>query len=179
MKHKKLKIIFAGTPEFAVPTLSTLNKEGHIISLVITQPDSKSGRGMNLQSSPVKQMAKELDIPIFQPEKLTDTNVFNKLKHVNADLLVVAAYGLIIPSKILDIFSKGTYNVHASLLPSWRGAAPIHRAIEAGDSKIGVTIMSVVPKLDAGDTIRKESVNLDTKILSPISNVGSIEEDGI
>ena len=169
MKHKKLKIIFAGTPEFAVPTLSTLNKEGHIISLVITQPDRKSGRGMNLQSSPVKQMAKELDIPIFQPEKLTDTNVFNKLKHVNADLLVVAAYGLIIPSKILDIFSKGTYNVHASLLPSWRGAAPIHRAIEAGDSKIGVTIMSVVPKLDAGDMIRKESVNLDTK-----SNTGEM-----
>ncbi len=178
MKNKKLKIIFAGTPEFAVPTLNALNKEGYEISLVLTQPDRKSGRGMMLQSSPIKQKAKELDIPIFQPDKLTNTDVIQKLKDVNADLLVVAAYGLIIPSKVLDIFTKGTYNVHASLLPSWRGAAPIHRAIEAGDPKIGVTIMSVVLKLDAGDIIRKKSIDLDkntntgemTKVISELGS---------
>lgn len=176
MKNKKLKIIFAGTPEFSVPTLSILNKEGYQISLVLTQPDRRSGRGMILKSSPVKQKAKELDIPIFQPDKLTNADVFQKIKDVNADVLIVAAYGLIIPSKILDIFTKGSYNVHASLLPVWRGAAPIHRAIEAGDSKIGVTIMSVAPKLDAGDMIRKKSMDLDknantgemTKVISKL-----------
>ena len=160
MINKKLKIVFAGTPEFSVPSLSALHKEGYQISLVLTQPDRKSGRGMNLKSGPVKQKAQELGISIFQPENLIDIEVFKKLTKLNADILVVAAYGLIIPSKILDIFTKGSYNIHASLLPRWRGAAPIHRAIENGDPKIGVTIMSVIPKLDAGDMILKESVNL-------------------
>ena len=144
MKNKKLKIVFAGTPEFAVPTLCRLNEEGNQILLVLTQPDRKAGRGMILKSSPVKQKAQELDIPIFQPDKLSNPDVYQVIKDINADVLIVVAYGLIIPIKILDIFTKGAYNVHASLLPAWRGAAPIHRAIEAGDSKIGVTIMSVV-----------------------------------
>jgi methionyl-tRNA formyltransferase len=160
MTNKKLKIIFAGTPEFAEPTLSALHKEGYQILLALTQPDRKAGRGMNIKLSPIKEKAKELGIPIFQPEKLNNDAVFKKLFDLNADILVVAAYGLIIPSKILDIFIKGTYNVHASLLPAWRGAAPIHRAIEAGDPVIGVTIMSVAPELDTGDMIRKESINL-------------------
>ena len=176
MTNKKIKIVFAGTPEFSVPTLSALHEEGYQISLVLTQPDRKSGRGMNLKSSPVKKKAQELSIPIYQPNKLSDIDVFKKLKKVDADILVVAAYGLIIPSEILDIFSKGSYNVHASLLPRWRGAAPIHRAIETGDAKIGVTIMSVIPKLDAGEMIRRESINLSkdedtgemTKILSKL-----------
>ena len=176
MTNKKIKIVFAGTPEFSVPTLSALHEEGYQISLVLTQPDRKSGRGMNLKSSPVKKKAQELSIPIYQPNKLSDIDVFKKLKKVDADILVVAAYGLIIPSEILDIFSKGSYNVHASLLPRWRGAAPIHRAIETGDAKIGVTIMSVIPKLDAGEMIRKESIGLSkdantgeiTKILSKL-----------
>ena len=176
MINKKIKIVFAGTPEFSVPTLSALHEEGYQISLVLTQPDRKSGRGMNLKASPVKRRAQELSIPIYQPNKLSDIEVFKKLVLVDADILVVAAYGLIIPSEILDSFLKGSYNVHASLLPKWRGAAPIHRAIETGNEKIGVTIMSVIPKLDAGEMIRKESINLSkdantgemTKILSKL-----------
>ncbi|MDB4040065.1 methionyl-tRNA formyltransferase [Methylophilaceae bacterium] len=160
MINKKLKIVFAGTPEFAVPTLSALFSEGHQIVLVLTQPDRKAGRGMHIKISPIKQKAENFSIPIFQPDQLNNDAVFKKLLDLNADILVVAAYGLIIPSKILEIFSKGAYNVHASLLPAWRGAAPIQRAIEAGDSKIGVTIMSVAPKLDTGDMIRKKSINL-------------------
>jgi methionyl-tRNA formyltransferase len=175
---KNLKIIFAGTPEFAVPTLNILHKEEFQISLVLTQPDSKSGRGMALKSSRVKQRAKELGIPFFQPEKLNNQDVFNKIKNLHADILVVAAYGLIIPTKILSIFKKGAYNVHASILPSWRGAAPIHRAIEAGDSKIGVTIMSIAPTLDTGDMVRTKSINLNkdsntgemTKIISKLGS---------
>ena len=176
MINKKIKIVFAGTPEFSVQTLSALHKEGYQIPLVLTQPDRKSGRGMNLNSSPVKKKAQELNIPVYQPNKLSNIEVIKKLIKVDADILVVAAYGLIIPSEILDIFLKGSYNVHASLLPLWRGAAPIHRAIEAGDMKIGVTIMSVIPKLDAGEMIRKESIGLSkdantgeiTKILSKL-----------
>ena len=176
MINKKIKIVFAGTPEFSVPTLSALHEEGYQISLVLTQPDRKSGRGMNLKASPVKRRAQELSIPIYQPNKLSNIEVFKKLVLVGADVLVVAAYGLIIPSEILDSFLKGSYNVHASLLPKWRGAAPIHRAIETGNEKIGVTIMSVIPKLDAGEMIRKESINLSkdvntgemTKILSKL-----------
>jgi len=124
----------------------------------------------------VKKRAQELSIPIYQPNKLSNIEVFKKLVQVDADVLVVAAYGLIIPSEILDSFLKGSYNVHASLLPKWRGAAPIHRAIETGNAKIGVTIMSVITKLDAGEMIRKESINLSkdantgemTKILSKL-----------
>ena len=166
MVDKKLKIIFAGTPEFSVPTLSALYKEKYQILLVLTQPDRRSGRGMHLKSSSVKQKAKEYNIPIFQPNSLNNEDAFKKIKEINADILIVAAYGLIIPTKILDIFSKGSYNVHASLLPAWRGAAPIHRAIEAGDSKIGVTIMSVAPKLDTGDMVKKKSIDLEEGLTS-------------
>ena len=176
MANKKLKIIFAGTPEFAVPTLNALHKEDYQVLLVLTQPDRRSGRGMHFKSSPVKQKATELNIPVFQPDNLKDEDVIKKIININADILIVAAYGLIIPTKILDIFVKGSYNVHASLLPAWRGAAPIHRAIEAGDSKIGVTIMSVAPKLDAGDMVKKKSIDLEegittgemTKIISKL-----------
>ncbi len=176
MANKKLKIIFAGTPEFSVPTLSALYKEKYQILLVLTQPDRKSGRGMHLKASPVKQKAKKYNIPIFQPNNLNNEDVFKKIENINADILIVAAYGLIIPTKILDIFSRGSYNVHASLLPAWRGAAPIHRAIEAGDLKIGVTIMSVAPKLDTGDMVKKRSIDLEkdlttgemTKVISKL-----------
>jgi methionyl-tRNA formyltransferase len=161
MANKKLKLIFAGTPEFSVPTLNQIHQEGYQISLVLTQPDRKAGRGMFLKSSAVKQRAKALGIPILQPIKLNNEDTYQKIKAENADILIVAAYGLIIPSEILNIFIKGSYNVHASLLPSWRGAAPIHRAIESGDKEIGVTIMSVIPKLDAGDIVRSKSIALD------------------
>ena len=176
MTNRKPKIIFAGTPDFAVPTLNAIFKSDYQVSLVLTQPDRKSGRGMILKSSPVKQKAKELNIPIFQPERLNNDEAFQKIVDIHADILIVAAYGLIVPAKILDIFVKGSYNVHASLLPLWRGAAPIHRAIEAGDLKIGVTIMSIAPKLDSGDIVRKKIIDLTkdantgemTKLLSEL-----------
>ena len=157
--NNKLKIVFAGTPEFAVPTFNLLNKSSHEVVCVLTQPDRRSGRGMKINPSPVKRAAQQCALYILQPESL-DHNVMENLKDLNADILIVAAYGLIIPKSILHIFPKGCFNVHASLLPRWRGAAPIHRAIESGDPKIGVTIMQVVEKLDAGPMAKKVSMDL-------------------
>ena len=161
---EKLKIVFAGTPEFSVPTLVALNNNNIDVSLVLTQPDRPSGRGMKESFSPVKKIAISLSIPIHQPSTLKDDNTYEILKACQADILIVVAYGLIIPERILSLFPKGCYNVHASLLPRWRGAAPIHRAIESGDKKIGVTIMRVVKKLDAGPMIIKECIDLNIDI---------------
>ena len=161
--NKKLKIVFAGTPQFAVPTLERINNVSFEIICVLTQPDRKAGRGMKTIPSQIKNTANKLGLLIMQPQSLKNSEVFKTLKDLNADILVVAAYGLIIPEKILNLFHKGCFNVHASLLPRWRGAAPIHRAIESGDNKIGVTIMKVVSKLDAGPMIRKISIDLLTQ----------------
>jgi len=164
--NKKLKIVFAGTPQFAVPTLERIYNTSFEIICVLTQPDRKAGRGMKTVPSHVKSTAKKLGLLIMQPQSLKNPEVFNTLKDLKADILVVAAYGLIIPEKILNLFHKGCFNVHASLLPRWRGAAPIHRAIENGDNQIGVTIMKVVSKLDSGPMIRKISVDLLTQSTS-------------
>ena len=161
--NKKLKIVFAGTPQFAVPTLERISNVSFEIICVLTQPDRKAGRGMKTIPSQIKNTANKLGLLIMQPQSLKNSEVFKTLKDLNADILVVAAYGLIIPEKILNLFHKGCFNVHASLLPRWRGAAPIHRAIESGDNKIGVTIMKVVSKLDAGPMIRKISIDLLTQ----------------
>ena len=161
--NKKLKIIFAGTPQFAVPTLERINNVSFEIICVLTQPDRKAGRGMKTIPSHVKNTANKLGLLIMQPQSLKNPEVFNAIKDLKADILVVAAYGLIIPKKILNLFDKGCFNVHASLLPRWRGAAPIHRAIENGDNQIGVTIMKVVSKLDAGPMIRRISEDLSTQ----------------
>lgn len=161
--NKKLKIIFAGTPQFAVPTLERISNVPFEIICVLTQPDRKAGRGMKTIPSHVKNTANKLGLLIMQPQSLKNPEVFNAIKDLKADILVVAAYGLIIPKKILNLFDKGCFNVHASLLPRWRGAAPIHRAIENGDNQIGVTIMKVITKLDAGPMIRKISVDLLTQ----------------
>jgi len=161
--NKKLKIIFAGTPQFAVPTLERISNVPFEIICVLTQPDRKAGRGMKTIPSHVKNTANKLGLLIMQPQSLKNPEVFNAIKDLKADILVVAAYGLIIPEKILNLFDKGCFNVHASLLPRWRGAAPIHRAIENGDNQIGVTIMKVVSKLDAGPMIRKISEDLSTQ----------------
>ena len=161
--NKKLKIVFAGTPQFAVPTLERISNVSFEIICVLTQPDRKAGRGMKTIPSQIKNTANKLGLLIMQPQSLKNPEVFKTLKDLNADILVVAAYGLIIPEKILNLFHKGCFNVHASLLPRWRGAAPIHRAIESGDNKIGVTIMKVVSKLDAGPMIRKISIDLLTQ----------------
>lgn len=174
-----LKIIFAGTPEFSVPTLIALNTDYSKVIHVLTQPDKKSGRGMKNSYSPVKKTALRLNIPILQPISLKDDDVFEIIEASNADILIVAAYGLIIPSNILALFPMGCYNVHASLLPRWRGAAPIHRAIEAGDKATGVTIMKVVEKLDAGPMIISKSIDLDKNITTGevtknLANIGAI-----
>ena len=161
--NKKLKIVFAGTPQFAVPTLERISNVSFEIICVLTQPDRKAGRGMKTIPSQIKNTANKLGLLIMQPQSLKNSEVFKTLKDLNADILVVAAYGLIIPEEILNLFHKGCFNVHASLLPRWRGAAPIHRAIESGDNKIGVTIMKVVSKLDAGPMIRKISIDLLTQ----------------
>ncbi|MGB2832542.1 MAG: methionyl-tRNA formyltransferase, partial [Methylotenera sp.] len=158
-----MKIIFAGTPEFAVPALAALIQAGHEIVMVLTQPDRPAGRGMKLQASPVKQLAQLHHLPVFQPESLKPAEVQAQIVAVNADVMIVAAYGLIIPATVLKMPKFGCYNIHASLLPRWRGAAPIHRALLAGDKEAGVTIMEVIPALDAGAMVSKGVVPiLDT-----------------
>ena len=152
---KSLKIIFAGTPDFAVPALAALIEAGHHVALVLTQPDRPSGRGMKLKTSPVKELALQHNIAVFQPETLKDVDTQTQLEKVKADVMIVAAYGLIIPTNVLQMPRLGCYNIHASLLPRWRGAAPIHRSLLAGDAETGVTIMEVVPALDAGAMVSK------------------------
>ena len=156
-----MRIIFAGTPEFAVPALKALIKAGFEIALVLTQPDRPAGRGMQLKASPVKQLALQHNLNVFQPQSLKPAEIQTQIAAVNADVMIVAAYGLIIPTVVLNIFQKGCYNIHASLLPRWRGAAPIHRSLLAGDSETGVTMMEVVPALDAGNMISKSVVPIN------------------
>ena len=150
-----MKIIFAGTPEFAVPALQALLDEDFEVAMVLTQPDRPAGRGMQLKASPIKQLALQHNLPVFQPESLKPAEVQAQIAATQADVMIVAAYGLIIPTVVLNMFTQGCYNIHASLLPRWRGAAPIHRALLAGDAETGVTIMEVVPALDAGAMVSK------------------------
>lgn len=150
-----LRIIFAGTPDFAVPALAALIGAGHQIVLVLTQPDRPSGRGMKLKSSPVKALALQHQIEVFQPQTLKDATAQTHIQAAQADVMIVAAYGLIIPTNVLAMPRLGCYNIHASLLPRWRGAAPIQRSLLAGDKETGVTIMEVVPALDAGAMVSK------------------------
>lgn len=163
-----MKIVFAGTPEFAAQAMRAIHNAGHEIVLALTQPDRRAGRGMHLQASPVKEFALENHIPVLQPETLKCTHpdsakkaqaleACQKLSEIEFDAMVVVAYGLILPQEVLDIAQKlgrhGSFNIHASLLPRWRGAAPIQRAIEAGDLKTGVCIMQMDAGLDTGDTV--------------------------
>jgi methionyl-tRNA formyltransferase len=150
-----MKIVFAGTPDFAVPTLQALLDSPHQVCAVYTQPDRPAGRGRKLTASPVKALAMTANIPVYQPENFKQADDAAQLAALNADLMVVVAYGLILPQAVLDIPRLGCINVHGSLLPRWRGAAPIHRALMAGDAKTGITIMKVVKKLDAGDMLYK------------------------
>jgi len=148
-----VKIIFAGTPEFAAEHLSTLIASEHEIIAVYSQPDRPAGRGRKLTASPVKALALEHNIPVYQPLNFKTDDAVDELKSLNADLMVVVAYGLILPQVILDAPRLGCVNVHASLLPRWRGAAPIHRALLEGDEKTGVTIMQMDKGLDTGDML--------------------------
>ncbi|MDO9169966.1 MAG: methionyl-tRNA formyltransferase [Methylobacter sp.] len=151
-----MKIIFAGTPDFAVPCLQMLLDSGHQVCAVYTQPDRPAGRGRKLQPSPVKALALTAGIPVFQPLTMKTDEDLQQISVLNADLMVVVAYGMILTQAVLDVPKLGCINVHASLLPRWRGAAPIQRALIAGDEKTGVTIMQIVRKLDAGDMLHKE-----------------------
>ncbi|MGN6984751.1 methionyl-tRNA formyltransferase [Neisseria sp. P0008.S010] len=149
-----MKVIFAGTPDFAAAALKAIAAAGFEIPLVLTQPDRPKGRGMQLAPSPVKQAALELGLRVAQPEKLrNNAEALQMLKEVEADVMVVAAYGLILPQDVLDTPKHGCLNIHASLLPRWRGAAPIQRAIEAGDAETGVCIMQMGIGLDTGDVV--------------------------
>lgn len=145
-----LRIIFAGTPDFAARHLQALLDSEHQVIAVYTQPDRPAGRGQQLQASPVKQLALAHDIPVFQPKSLKKAPAQQQLAALDADLMVVVAYGLILPQTVLDTPKLGCINVHGSLLPRWRGAAPIQRALWAGDTKTGVTIMQMDAGLDTG-----------------------------
>lgn len=159
-----LRVVFAGTPEFARVALERLHAAGFEFPLVLTQPDRPAGRGMKLQASPVKQFAVEHGIAVAQPHSLRLDGKYPDdaaaaraaLEAAHADVMVVAAYGLILPQWVLDLPRLGCLNIHASLLPRWRGAAPIHRAVEAGDAETGVTIMQMDAGLDTGDMLLVE-----------------------
>jgi methionyl-tRNA formyltransferase len=155
-----MKIAFAGTPEFAAVALRALLAAGFEVPLVLTQPDRPAGRGQKLVASPVKQVALEHGIAVHQPEKLRDPATHGPLIEAAPEVLVVAAYGLILPQAVLDIPRRGCINIHASLLPRWRGAAPIQRCIEAGDAETGVTIMRMERGLDTGPMLLAEALKI-------------------
>ncbi|HEY4530463.1 MAG TPA: methionyl-tRNA formyltransferase [Luteimonas sp.] len=152
-----MKVVFAGTPEFAVPSLRAACGKAEVVA-VYTQPDRPAGRGRGLQASPVKQEALARGIPVLQPDTLRTEEAREALRALSPDLMVVVAYGLLLPQKILDIPAEGCWNVHASLLPRWRGAAPIQRAIEAGDTETGVCLMKMEKGLDTGPVLLAQSL---------------------
>lgn len=152
---KSLKIIFAGTPEFAAQHLQALIHSPHQVIAAFTQPDKPAGRGKKLQASAVKQLALQHNIPVYQPKSLRKEEVQEELRRLGADVMVVVAYGLILPKAVLEMFPFGCLNVHGSLLPRWRGAAPIQRSIWAGDVQTGVTIMQMDEGLDTGAMLHK------------------------
>lgn len=148
-----LRLAFAGTPDFAASSLAALLNSQHTVVCVYTQPDRPAGRGRKFTASPVKQLAEQHGLPVYQPEQLKTSEAWQPLIDADIDVLVVAAYGLILPKAVLDIPGLGALNIHASLLPRWRGAAPIQRAIAAGDTESGVTIMQMDEGLDTGDML--------------------------
>lgn len=157
---KPLNIIFAGTPDFAAQHLQALLHSQHNVMAVYTQPDKPAGRGKKLQASPVKQLAEQHNIPVYQPKSLRNVEAQAELQALNADVMVVVAYGLILPKAVLEAPRLGCLNVHGSILPRWRGAAPIQRAIWAGDGQTGVTIMQMDEGLDTGDMLHKIYCNI-------------------
>ena len=155
-----MRVVFMGTPDFAVETVDAIAKEGHEIVLVVTQPDKPKGRGKEISFPPVKEWAVERNIPVFQPMKIREPEAIETLKKYDADIFVVAAFGQILPKEILDMPPLGCVNVHASLLPKYRGAAPIQWAVINGDKVSGVTTMQMGVGLDDGDMLLKQEVVL-------------------
>ena len=159
-----MKIIFMGTPKFAVPILKSIYKSGHKILEVYTQPATKSGRGQKINYSDIFKCAEQLNLKIRSPDTLDADEEINHIKKLKPDLVVVAAYGKILPTRLLNIDKLIFINAHASLLPKWRGAAPIQRAIINMDSETGVSIMKIIPKLDAGPVMLQEKIKISQEM---------------
>jgi methionyl-tRNA formyltransferase len=166
-----LRIVFAGTPEFAVPALEALHAAGHRIVAVYTQPDRPAGRGRAIAASPVKQRALHLGLPVEQPVTLKSAAAQEQLAAYAPDVVIVVAYGLLLPQAVLDIPRLGCLNIHASLLPRWRGAAPIQRAVQAGDERSGVSIMQMEAGLDTGPELLRREI-----ALAPRETGGSLHD---
>jgi len=158
-----MRVVFAGTPDFSVPILQVLLDSRHSVAGVYTQPDRPAGRGRKLIPGPVKQLGLQYDIPVFQPTSLKDAAAQQELANLNPDLMVVVAYGLILPQAVLDLPTRGCVNLHASLLPRWRGAAPIQRAILAGDRESGVCLMQMEAGLDSGPVLAEVRTDIDSE----------------
>ena len=156
-----MRVVFMGTPDFAVPSLKKLAHD-HQVALVITRPDAVRGRGKTLEPSPVKECAQELDLPVLEANRMT-SEVISAMREVQPEVLCVVAFGCILPDEVISLAPYGALNVHASLLPRWRGAAPIQRAILAGDAVAGVSIMKIAHKLDAGDWCKQVSCKIGSK----------------
>ena len=172
-----MRVVFMGTPDFAVPSLRAL-AAAHEVTLVLTRPDAVRGRGRKLVPSPVKEAATELDLPVCEATRITD-EVFSALEDARPDVICVAAFGCLLPDRVLALAPLGCVNVHASLLPRWRGAAPIQRAVLEGDERAGVSIMEVVHELDAGAYCRQASVEVGEKdcatVMSELAELGARE----
>jgi methionyl-tRNA formyltransferase len=168
---RPLRIVFAGTPEFSVPPLRALLASGHAVAAAYTQPDRPAGRGRKLSASPVKQVALEHGVPVLQPVNFKAAVDVEALETLRADLMVVVAYGLLLPQRVLDAPRLGCVNIHASLLPRWRGAAPIQRAILAGDAETGITIMQMEAGLDTGPMLHVRSL-----AIAPDETGGSLHD---
>jgi methionyl-tRNA formyltransferase len=166
-----LRLVFAGTPPFAARALEALASAGHEIPLVLTQPDRPSGRGLRLTASAVAESAQRLGLELFKPATLRDEAAIGRLREVRPDVMVVAAYGLILPAAVLAIPDQGCINIHASLLPRWRGAAPIQRALLAGDAETGITIMRMEAGLDTGPMLSRVALPI-----GPRDTAGSLTE---
>lgn len=158
-----MKVIFMGTPDFSVGTLEALIEAGHEVALVVTQPDKPKGRGGKMQYTPVKEVAVAHNIPVYQPKRIRELECIEELRKYNADIMVVIAFGQILPKEILEMTPYGCVNVHASLLPSYRGAAPIQWAVINGEKVSGVTTMQMNEGLDTGDMLLKVEIPLDEK----------------
>ncbi|MCD7866974.1 MAG: methionyl-tRNA formyltransferase [Clostridiales bacterium] len=155
-----MKIVYMGTPDFAVPPLRALAEEGFWVAAVVTQPDKPKGRGKTLKATPVKEAAQALGIPVFQPARVRDSEFMEEMCRIRPDLIVVAAFGQILPEELINLPAFGCVNIHASLLPKYRGAAPIQHAVLNGEKESGVTLMRMGTGLDTGDMIAKEAVSL-------------------
>lgn len=163
-----MRVVFMGTPDFAVPSLKKIAHD-HQVALVITRPDAVRGRGKTLEPSPVKKCAQELDLPVLEANRMT-SEVISAMRKVQPEVLCVVAFGCILPDEVISLAPYGALNVHASLLPRWRGAAPIQRAILAGDAVAGVSIMKIAHELDAGDWCKQASCEIGSKNTEQLTN---------